>query len=204
MIEVELKLQVEKFPNLDNLKCEKQSNVLDVYYDTPDYKLLSTGNFLRNRNNKKIDFKLNIGDLSHTYCKETSFNYDNFLPNENIEQIFLNIGIKYNKNFKTFNEFLTANNLIELAVVDKYRKVYKLDDLIISLDDTKNIGKFIEIECDFADDTVINKEEIKNYMITKLKNHGYLKNYTEITIGYVELYLKQHNPVAYALGLFKG
>lgn len=202
MIEVELKLQVDKFPNLTNLECVKQKRVLDVYYDTPNYKLISTGNFLRNRDNKKVDFKLNIGDLSHTYCKETSFNYNNFLPNESLKIIFDNIGIEYNKNFKTFNEFLCANNLTQLAVIDKFREVYKLDDLIISLDDAKNIGKFIEIEYDLPDNSVVDKEKIKNYMISKLTKLG-LTNYTEIKVGYVELYLKQHNKKAYNLGLFK-
>ncbi len=203
MIEVELKLQVNNFPNFKKLECLKKSKVLDIYYDTPNYNLISTGNFLRNRDNKNIDFKLNIGDLSHTYCKETSFLYNDFLPKTSIEQIFKSIGIEYNNKFKNFNEFLKVNNLKTLAKIDKYREVYKLDDLIISLDNAKNIGKFIEIECDFPDNAEINKEEIKNYMLNKLNQNGFSFDYSQVKIGYVELYLKQHNPKAYNLGLFK-
>ena len=203
MIEVELKLQVNNFPNFKKLEKKKKSKVLDIYYDTPNYNLISTGNFLRNRDNKKIDFKLNIGDLSHTYCKETSFLYNDFLPKTSIEQIFKSIGIEYNNKFKNFNEFLKVNNLKTLAKIDKYREVYKLDDLIISLDNAKNIGKFIEIECDFPDNAEINKEEIKNYMLNKLNQNGFSFDYSQVKIGYVELYLKQHNPKAYNLGLFK-
>lgn len=201
MIEIELKLQVDKFPDMGEPLKEKR--VVDKYFDTEDYKLIATGNFLRNRNNKMVDFKLNIGDLSHSYCRETGFDYDKFVPSKSLELIFNAIGLKYNSNFSNFEEFLKVNQLKELAEIDKVRRTYKIDDLEISLDDAKDIGKFIEIEYDLPDGTEFDKDEIINFMIKKMQDICCLDNYKKVNIGYVELYLKKHNKKAYNLGLFK-
>lgn len=204
MIEVELKLQVKKLPKMQGLECKKTKRVVDYYYDTPDYKLLAGGNFLRNRNNKKIDFKLDVGDLSHTFCKETSFNYDNFAPNEDISAIFNGLGLSLNTNFANFKQFIKANGLKTLSVIDKTRKEYVYQDLIISLDNAKRIGKFMEIEYSVPDDTKVDKDQATNYILDKMKATGLLPtDYTKVNIGYVELYLKKHNPQAYNLGLYK-
>lgn len=203
MIEIELKLEVENFPNFKDYQCVKEKHIVDVYYDTSDYKLISTGNFLRNRNNSKVDFKLNLGDLTHTFCNETSFNYQGFKANKSLSKIFKNLGIPYYDNFNNFDEFLIVNNLSKLAVIDKNRKEYKIDDLIVSLDDARDIGKFIEIEMDLPDGTEFDKSKITSYMIDKLTSKNLLGSYKKVNIGYVELYLKRHNIEAYNLGLFK-
>lgn len=203
MIEVELKLEVNKFPDVGNLQLVKENHIVDVYYDTPDYKLISTGNFLRNRDNKNVDFKLNVGDLTHTYCKETNFKYAGFTHPSSLQQIFKNIGLKYSSNFNSFEEFLKVNNLSQLAVIDKYRKVYKFEDLEISFDEAKDIGNFIEIEYDLPDGSEVNREEIVKYMLDKMTANNLIADYSFVKIGYVELYLKKHNPHAYNLGLYK-
>ena len=204
MLEVELKLQVKKLPKMAGLECTGKKRVVDYYYDTPDYKLLVGGNFLRDRNNKKIDFKLDVGDLSHTFCKETSFKYDNFAPNEDIIAIFNGLGIELATNFANFKEFVKANNLKTLAVIDKIRREYKYQDLTISLDNAKRIGKFMEIEYCVPDDTKVDKDEATKYILDKMQAAGLLpKDYTKVDIGYVELYLKKHNPAAYIIGLYK-
>lgn len=203
MIEIELKLEVEEFPNLENLELLHDKRIVDYYYDTNDYKLISTGNFLRNRNNNKIDFKLNTGDLSHTFCNETRFNFEGFSHSEDLKNILQNIGVDYNPNFNNFEEFLNANNLSQLAVIDKHRRSYKYGDLTICLDDAKNIGKFMEVELDLPDGTNFDKDQVKANMIARLKDAGILKEYKDVKIGYVELYLKKHNPYAYNLGLYK-
>ncbi len=203
MIEIELKLQVKDFPDCSNLEFVEEKRVVDVYYDTEDYKLIQTGNFLRNRNNKKIDFKLNIGDLTHTYCKETRFDYQHFVDNENLKSIFDSVGIEYNKNFNSFETFLSSNKLKVLATIDKVRKVYKFEDLTISLDNAKDIGKFIEIEYNLPDGTMFSKDEITSKMIKIMTENNLLNEYEKVNIGYVELYLKKHNKTAYELGLYK-
>lgn len=203
MIEFELKLQVNEFPEINEKFFVKEKRVFDVYYDTEKYDLLIGGNFLRVRNEDKIDFKLNIGDDSHSYCKETSFLVKNYTENKNVKQIFKSLGLNYNHNYKNFEEFLKVNNLVKLAVVDKKRKTYKIDDIEISLDDTKDIGKFIEIEKDFFDDYVIEKDKIRKEILQQFEKVVKLKDFKFVDIGYVELYLKKHNQNAYNLGKFK-
>ena len=34
MIEIELKLEVENFPNFKDYQCVKEKHIVDVYYDT--------------------------------------------------------------------------------------------------------------------------------------------------------------------------
>lgn len=204
MVEFELKFEVENFPDMSKYKVLKEKHIVDVYYDTNDYKLISTGNFLRNRNNSKIDFKLDIGDMSHTFCNETSFNYAGFKSNNSIEQIFKSLKIPYNAKFNSFEEFIDANNLSKLAIIDKTRREFKINNMVVSLDEAKNIGKFIEVEIELPDDAEFNQEQLTKQMTGLLTNTLKLSNFTKVNIGYVELYLKKHNIKAYNLGLFKG
>lgn len=203
MIEIELKLKVDKFDEPKNLVLSSEKSGVDVYYDTADYALLKTGNFLRNRNNKSVDFKLNLNDLSHTYCKEENFEYENFANSKKLQGIFEKIKLKYNSNFKSFEEFLKINNFCTLAVVDKKRKTYKLDDLTICYDDVKDVGKFVEIELDLPDGTIFDKDEKTKYMLDKFLQNVKVGKYQKVSIGYVELYLKEYNKEAYNLGLYK-
>ena len=204
MIEIELKLQVDEFPNPEGLELLSEKRVVDYYYDTEDYELILTGNFLRNRNNKTIDFKLNLDDLSHTYCKETSFDYNDFSSNLAIRNIFEDIGIEYNSKYSGFEEFLKVNNFKELAVIDKYRRIYKFGEYKVSFDEAADIGKFVEIELDLPDGSDFDKDRISDEMIQSMVSSGFLKTFKRVNIGYVELYLKKNNPQVYALGLFKG
>lgn len=203
MIEIELKLEVKDFPVLKDAQLKSEKRVLDIYYDTKDYSLLKGGNFLRNRNNKKLDFKLNVGDLSHLYCKETSFDIDTLKNSTDMKAVFDSIGVTYSDKYDDFESFLKVNNLSILATIDKERKTYILDDLIVSFDEAKDIGNFVEIELDVDDNASIDKEEITKYMLDKLAKLSNLKEYEKVSIGYVELYLKRHNPYAYNLGLYK-
>lgn len=203
MIEVELKLKVENFPNLESLDKIKEKRILDIYYDTEDYKLLIGGNFLRIRNNESIDFKLNVGDNSHLYCKETNFEKEKFSQYKQIEEIFNSIGVQYNSNYTTFEEFLNVNKLLKLAVVDKHRVVYKVDDLEICYDKVEGLGKFIELEMDFDENADVDFGNLKEVIFSKFKEIAQISDFSLVNIGYVELYLKQYNKKAYELGKFK-
>lgn len=204
MIEFELRFKVEKFPSEERLKFIKEKDVVDIYYDTKDYKLIREGNFLRNRNNKTIDFKLELGDLSHLFCNELNFDYANFADNLSLQKIFSGLRLDYNKDFDSFETFTQKNNLIELCKIDKHRRIFKLEDLEISFDEEKSFGKFIEAEIDLDENEKIDKEAIKKYILDKLLKFKIIeKPYEKVEIGYVEIYLKKFNPKVYDLGLFK-
>ncbi len=203
MVEIELKFEVKKLPFLD-LPLKNEKRILDIYYDTPDYKLIKDGNFLRNRNNNKVDFKLNIGDINHDFCKETRFDYSPFNKHAALKAVFDGINIKFNKEFNSFEGFLQANKLTPLAVIDKVRKIYVLDDITISLDDCKDIGYFIEAEVNIEDDKAFDIALVKKYIEEVLTKNKIIDSSAKtVSIGYVELYLKKHNLTAYNLGKYK-
>lgn len=204
MIELELKFLLksnlfEKFFN--NMSG---SRVVDEYYDTQSYDLLKGGNFLRNRNNKTIDFKLYAGDDSHLFCEETSFTAATFNgTNTGLLKTIKALNIDKTITFNTFDEFVINNQLTLLCKVDKLRKVLKLDNIIISLDKVENLGIFLEAEMHF-DDTNFDKQSAQALIEKTLAEKGFidLGQDKKVSIGYVELFLKRDNYEAYLLGKY--
>lgn len=201
MIEIELKYRLKGLPKVD-FPLISESEEEDIYYDTNNYDLLRNGNFLRIRNQKRIDFKLNTNDLSHLYCKEVNFSFEPF-PYEKIEEVLHNLGIDIS--FNSYEEF--TKKLDVLSPIIKKRKSYKIDDNItMVLDEIDNLGYFLEIEYDVQKDEC-NEIEVKRYeelLKNTLKDNNLLTEYDEqVKIGYVELYLKKHNIDAYHLGIYQ-
>ena len=209
MIEFEMKYKLKEKPKeLNSFAIANIINQCDVYYDTNDFKLIKDGNFLRIRNNEKIDFKIDIDDNMHLYCKETSFKISEI--NKNIlliNQILENIGLPISENVTGIENFLLKNNFNELAKIDKIRTIYNFNkNCTIYIDEVKNLGLFLEAEIIIENDT-INRSDVdkfKNKIIKTLKDANIIYNTSEIiNTGYVELYLLTHNPEAYELGKFK-
>ncbi len=166
MIEIELKYKLKDKIDI-NKEIKSKKIVEDIYYDTEDYQLLKKGNFLRVRNKKQLDFKLSANDLTHLYCKETNFELieDN---KDNIEKILKGLGIE----LKLENIADLFNKLKILAPIKKERISYQLEDnVVLVLDNVRDLGYFLEIEYDLDKD-MITKEEgeyYKNYLINILK-----------------------------------
>lgn len=199
MIEIELKYELESRLKL-NLNSSSEKIVEDIYYDTSDYKLLKSGNFLRIRNNKSLDFKLNANDLSHLYCKETNFDL-NDSNIDSINSILNSLGI--DEKFNSVKDL--TSNLKVLAPIKKMRTTYNLEDsIVMSMDEVEDLGYFLEIEYDLDKDEVDDADYYKNLLIEALKKyHIYDKLSREVHIGYVELYLKKYNMEAYKLGIYQ-
>ena len=208
MIEFELKFKIIKLPiGFKNLNCKKTFSETDNYYDTHNNCLIKNGNFLRLRNDYKIDFKLDIGDDFHLYCKETSFTKDSInSKNNEFIKIFKYLKIEINTNFNSFNEFIKKNNFNLIAPICKTRSVYAIcENMNVTVDSVNCLGDFVEIEMMFDDNINLdNKIKIKNDIISILKNNDlYFDDFLEQQVGYVELYLKENNPAIYELGKFK-
>lgn len=201
MIEIELKYKLKNFPKVGFPLLEERTEE-DIYYDTKNYELLRNGNFLRIRNHEKIDFKLSTNDITHLYCKETRFSFSPF-PSSKIEAVFhsLNLDIRCG-NYEEFTQNLTV-----LAPILKKRKTYKINDSItMVLDEVDNLGYFLEIEYDVEQDSITEEEgkEYEEVLKNVLEeNHLLTEGAKKVTIGYVELYLKEHNIEAYHLGLYQ-
>jgi adenylate cyclase class IV len=211
MIELELKYKIKQMPSLlGALRPEKTKIQKDYYYDTSDYALLKGGNFLRVRNNDVIEFKIDIGDDTHLYCEETSFAVNDLAQKNNeINKVFQSLSLPYEKRFHDLGEFISVYNLSLLAPVVKVRKSYKPTDnkaITVSVDDVDEIGLYIEIEymIDSDDSSSDNyrryKKELENFLC---EENLITDEDIAMSIGYVEIYLKENNRNAYNLGKFK-
>lgn len=202
MIELELKYNVSVFPHLLGHFVEQpESRVLDIYYDNAHYDLLHTGIFIRQRR-KRIDIKYLISEDDHSVCNE--YNVEHGLFHEQ-NTALLDILTKLNLKFSgtDFEAFLKENNLCTLLKIDKTRKKYKENNFTVCFDEVQGLGRFIEIESTFPElkDIQMAKSALQEIVKQKIEFQG---EYYEEHTGYVELYLKQHNPAAYERCLFKG
>jgi len=82
-IEIELKYEILDINLLNSflqtLECQKTQSTRDVYFDTPQGTYFKKGVWIRNRNNKSLDFKFNRAGLLDqsqpmtAFCEEHSF-----------------------------------------------------------------------------------------------------------------------------------
>jgi len=207
MIEFELKFKISTPPSaLNKFQRIKQSSGQDLYYDTAEYDLIKAGNFLRLRDDKQVDFKLDLGDDEHLHCRETNFNPDNFHPNDpDLLAIFDFLGIKINLDFTDFKSFIAVNKFKLLAPIIKHRTTYRIDETMdVMIDRVDDLGDFMEAEMMLKESETIDKTAIKKSIINKLEKLQIITDkYELINIGYVELYLLKNNKPAYDLGKFK-
>ncbi len=209
MIEIELKFEIDNISErIKDLEIIKERDQEDIYYDTPNYDLLRGGNFLRIRNKKRLEFKLNVGDLSHIFCKETDFDLDKLDTQKDIiNELLVSIGLNKVDNLSTFQQIIDANKLIVLAPIIKHRTTYKFDDISsISIDQVQDIGLFMENEIMVDNDDLKTDQAqvIKRKFVKRLTDANILTGKEKyVNIGYVELYLLKYNYEVYQLGIYK-
>ncbi len=209
MIELELKYELNNIPKaVKKYEIIKTKEQKDIYYDTPNYDLIRKGNFLRIRDEKRLEFKLFAGDTTHLFCNETDFELDELASNsKNINDILSSIDLKAVNNLNCFEQICNINNLKVIAPIKKNRTSYKYsDNSTISIDKVDDLGFFMEneimIDCESLSDSEAIR--IKNQFISDLeKSQILLGNEKQVNIGYVELYLLKYNLEAYNLGLYK-
>lgn len=208
MIEFELKFMIDKMPSkLSAMQPDKEKFQSDIYYDTPDYKLIQGGNFLRIRDGKTLEFKLNLDDAHHLFCDELIFKTEEIPEKiEEINKILTGIGLPKSKAAKNADEFLTSNNFQVLSPIEKRRRTFNLNYCKICIDEVKDLGTFLEAEI-MIDKSNLSEDEaqgIKQDLISRLKEDEILTGkFNAVDVGYVELYLMKHNKPAYDLGLYK-
>jgi len=209
MIELELKHEIKSIPKvLGELDIIKEKDQVDIYYDTHNYDLLRNGNFLRIRNDKRLEFKLYAGDDSHLFCQETDFDLDKLSNNKDkINNILTGIGLKTLDNLTNFKQIIDSNGLIVLSPIIKHRTSYKYDDNItISVDKVDNLGIYMESEIMIDKDNLSSNEadKIKEELVSSLKKASILTGKEKsVNIGYAELYLLKYNIEVYNLGKYK-
>ena len=209
MIEVEVKFLIDTVPDsLKKLAPSRAKRQLDVYYDTLEYTLLRSGNFMRIRNKKRLEFKLNSGDASHLYCEELDFELQKLHEHlEAIIQILRSIGLQSPEKVQSVEDILCSNDMIVLATIDKERVEYDFsDNITVCVDHVNNLGNFIEIDLMVKNDNSLlaTSKEAEVSLMKVLSDNDIISDETSrVRLGYVELFLQKYNPDAYGMGLYK-
>ncbi|MCE2715795.1 MAG: CYTH domain-containing protein [Pseudomonadota bacterium] len=174
--------------------------ISDEYLDTPDGLFYQDGIYIRVRNGKSLDFKFNpehlgshnveYGASCHEYNIELPFESSTISIIETLQKI---ISIKCPHPY-TFEEFLRANNLQSLMVLQKIRDIYEDETFIVAVDKFSDLGTFVEFEAKkFMSSDSFFKELVA---ITK---GLHLK---PLNSGYFELRLREINESLYLKGKY--
>lgn len=204
MIEVELKcaLPAQVFPmlqeKLQQLSYVRTVHNIDRYYDTPDFALLQQSAFVRVRNARTLEFKMDSsGAEAHVQALERAFP---LVPDSTqatgMNMLFASLLPQW-QTATTVEAALATNGLIELARIDNQRKEYRDEELIVSLDHVEALGDFLEVEmqCIEGSDT--------SAALAHLRAFAASLGMQEIPTGYVELWLRIHKPEAYQVVRYK-
>lgn len=129
---------------------EKTKHQIDEYYNHPSRDTRETKEYIRLRYN----YGENKGIFAHHINISDGVNKEFEVPIEDV---------------KTFKEILNGLNFPLLGVIDKKRETYKFNKFIITIDEVKDIGNFIEIEVDGEESEI---EEKKAQCIELLEKIG--------------------------------
>ncbi|NWJ53058.1 MAG: CYTH domain-containing protein [Bacteroidetes bacterium] len=167
----------------------------DVYFDTEQKDLFKHGVFIRIRNGKlaEIKYNPNKSDSSHLDCEETRFELPFTLSGISALRVFLEqLGIsdKGIINQDDSLSVLKSFGLYTFVTISKKRTVYTKPGVEFCIDFVEDLGRFIEIES-------VNQELSNSYQ--KWANNEGIK---PIPVGYVELYLRQHDFPTYLTGRY--
>ncbi|KKQ18317.1 MAG: Thiamine-triphosphatase [Berkelbacteria bacterium GW2011_GWA1_36_9] len=152
MIEIEKKFLINQ-PTLKKItrKAEliSQQKLVDIYYDTVDFKLTTKDWWLRNRNGK---FELKVSVIG---SKSSIDQYQEIDKEKEIYQ-YLKINLE-----KSLLEALKQNNISPFATIVSERKKYKKDDFTIDFDITDFGYSICEVELMVEDESKIDQALIK-------------------------------------------
>jgi adenylate cyclase, class 2 len=170
----------------------------DIYYDTPAWDLLRRAVFVRVRNGSRVEFKFNE-DIDQSHVQSTEHVFPLSLSHDITEKMnalfayFLPDWVAT----ASFEDAMKQNGLIELANIANTRKEYTGEGIILSVDHVKGLGDFLEVEVQV-------EEEDSNTSQIQEQLQAFVSDLTlqHIKVGYVELWLYEHNPEAYAAGRY--
>jgi adenylate cyclase class IV len=182
---------------LETLQRRGNVHNLDVYYDTVSWDLLRRAVFVRIRNQARLEFKFNEqAEQRHVHCTERVFPLA--ASGTAIEQMN-GLFASFLPTWSAAADVTTAmasNHLIELARIDNRREIYTDGLLEVSIDAVEGLGDFLEMEICCSED-----REVERALAT-LQKLAHDLQAQHIPVGYVELWLHEHNPPAYQVGRY--
>ncbi|HEV2583230.1 MAG TPA: CYTH domain-containing protein [Ktedonobacteraceae bacterium] len=204
MIEVELKFEVPtasralfqaELENLPKVRWFGQIYNSDSYYDTANFDCLQQAVFIRVRNHEQLEMKFHDrADPGHTHSTERSF----LLESPRMKEINL-LCSRFISRWQAANsieEAFRINGLMEYVHIANKRTQYEHGNLMLSVDDVEGLGNFFEIETACEEGTEIEQA------LTRLR--GFVSDFAfpalrPVKTGYVEQWLRLHNPQVYQL-----
>jgi len=200
MIEVEVRspllpdIAAKLQPKLEKMHLREEKASQDVYYDTPDFALLQhrLSVFVRLREGRLLQFKFDEDSEQRIACIEREFLIQTDVLPEKAQTLFQTFLPTW-QHAASWEQARTFNQLVELACIDKKRRVYVDGPLIISIDSIEGLGSFVEVErnCEEGTDT----QEAEEHVHTFLREIGGIS----LKAGYFEMWLYRHNQAAYQL-----
>lgn len=204
MIEVELKfalpqqVRAKLREKLQNAEFVGTIHNVDIYYDTVAFDLLKQAVFVRIRNGGSLQIKFNEAiEKVHGQVTERTFPLSSYLDHiEEINSLFRKFLPAWNA-ATSFDEAIRKNKLAELVQINNKREAYVSHGIHISLDHVETLGDFVEIEADYEEGSDT------SHAVDMLSSFIADLNLQRVKTGYVELWLRIHNPDAYDLGKYQ-
>lgn len=200
MLEIEIRcaitadVEMRLSKKLEQMRLlEEKPRGVDSYYDTADLALLQHRRavFVRVRDGHRLQFKFDEDREVQAACIEREFVlaedgmlspqahalFQRFLPAWQVAD--------------TWEEARTRNRLIELVRIDKARSMYTDGALLVSIDQVKDLGRFVEIEmnCKEGEETDTARATVHAFA-AEIGGRG-------IRAGYFEMWLYRHQRAAY-------
>jgi adenylate cyclase, class 2 len=178
-------------PLLQTMQVREEKTSQDIYYDTRGFDLLQHPRhvFVRLREGRLLQFKFDEDAHLQTACIEREFLLTDEVPEKAhaLFQMFLPTW----QPVLTWERAIADNHFVELARINKTRRVYVDGPLIVSIDHVEGLGRFVEIErnCEEGADTQAAREHV----------HRILENIGGVPLkaGYFEMWLCRYNQQAY-------
>lgn len=202
MIEVEVRaflhesMHANVREKLASMWAVKEGASLDVYYDTPEYRLLRHAQmvFLRQREGCLLQVKYDTADapLQPPPCIEREFRLEGKSVPDEVHTLLQSFLPGW-QSASTWQEVLRENHLAELARIEKHRSVYTDGLFMVCVDEVDDLGQFIEVEINLPEgtDTREAQEQVDGFLA---EIGG-----TAIRSGYFEMYLYCYRHEAYQL-----
>lgn len=170
---------------------------LDIYYDTASWELLRRAVFVRIRNQARLEFKFNEqAEQRHVHCTERAFPLTaSGVAIEQMNGLFASFLPAWHA-AADVEAAITDNHLIELARIDNRREVYTDGLLEVSIDAVEGLGDFLEMEICCSEVQEVEKA------LARLQRLAHDLQAEHIQVGYVELWLHEHNLAAYHAGRY--
>jgi adenylate cyclase class IV len=203
LIEAELKCQLttevrqKLHERLQVMQGRKNVHNLDIYYDTATWNLLRRAVFVRIRNQQHLEFKFNEqAERRHVQCMERAFPLEaNGETMEQMNELFT----AFLPDWHSAPDVTTAiarNGLMELARIDNRREIYANGPLELCIDSVAGLGDFLEMEIRCPEGPAA-EEALATLQALATDLHA-----EHIPVGYVELWLREHNLAAYQAGKY--